>query len=745
MRRLVALAIVLVALWPAGARAAEPTGRVLVVSYPGLQWKEVLDERPPVLLGLLRTSAVASMSVRTIGPVTSLGEAYATIGAGNRATAEDAFAGQAYPPQASVEGDVASEVMARRCGCDASGRSVLQLGMPRVTRSNDRLLYGAEPGALGSAIAEAGGRTAVVANADRALDAVADQVHREAALAMVDTDGRAALGNVGPSLVMPDPKAPYGLRLSVGATADAVKAAWTGSSALLLEMSDLDRADRYADVATDDATTAARADALRRADELLGAVLADVDLAHDLVIVLGPTSPRGPAQLTVAAMKGRGVEPGRLRSATTRRDGFVTLPDIAPTVLDFLGVDIPESMTGTKMTSSGGGVDDATFHGFVDDNDVAAFRDRATGPASVTFIVLQVVGYALAALALTRLRRARPWVAWFLLLPLAQAPLAFLSGLVRYDALTVPGYVVVHVLAGLALAGLALLAARPLRARLGDAVVLVPPLVLIGLTVLVLVVDILVGGPLQLNTVFGYSPTVAGRFAGFGNLAFALLAATSIIGVSGLWSLASMRSASRAPARRATALVLVALAMVFVVAVDGLPSLGSDVGGVLALVPASAVLVLLLARVRLSWARVLLIGAGTAAVLVTFALVDLARPEDKRTHLGRLAAKVVHSDNGGVATVLRRKLEANIGILTSSVWTWVIPVALAFMAFLLWRRPGSLAAVEERVPGLRAGLVGSLVAGVVGFALNDSGIAVPAMMLAVVLPYVAFLIVETAD
>jgi hypothetical protein len=194
-----------------------------------------------------------------------------------------------------------------------------------------------------------------------------------------------------------------------------------------------------------------------------------------------------------------------------------------------------------------------------------------------------------------------------------------------------------------------------------------------------------------------------------------------------------------------TWVIPVALAMVFVVAVDGLPSLGSDVGGVLALVPASAVLVLLLARVRLSWARVLLIGAGTAAVLVTFALVDLARPEDKRTHLGRLAAKVVHSDNGGVATVLRRKLEANIGILTSSVWTWVIPVALAFMAFLLWRRPGSLAAVEERVPGLRAGLVGSLVAGVVGFALNDSGIAVPAMMLAVVLPYVAFLIVETAD
>jgi hypothetical protein len=79
------------------------------------------------------------------------------------------------------------------------------------------------------------------------------------------------------------------------------------------------------------------------------------------------------------------------------------------------------------------------------------------------------------------------------------------------------------------------------------------------------------------------------------------------------------------------------------------------------------------------------------------------------------------------------------------VWTWVIPIALMFLAFIVWRRPGSLRLVEERVPGLRAGLIGSLIAGIVGFALNDSGIAVPAMMLAVVLPYVSFLLITTAD
>lgn len=744
MKRLLAAVLVLGALlgYSASPAKAAAGGRVLLVSYPGLQWDDVLEHRPPALLGLLERSAVASMSVRAIGPVTSLGEAYTTIGAGNRANAEDVMAGQAYSPLATVEGDAAADVFARRCGCSANDAAVLHLGMPRVIRSNERLLYGAEPGALGAAITRAGGVTAVVANADRTIGAVGDSVHREASLGVVDDLGRVGLGEVGESLVTEDTAAPFGLRMAIDAAAEAARAAWRDADLLLVEMSDLDRVDRYADLASSAATAAARAAAIERSDELLASLLDDVDPERDLVIVVGPVGPRGPAELTVAAIAGPGIETGRARSATTRRDGFVTLPDIAPTVLDFLEIDIPDSMNGTGIVSSGGAAPELSdLRTMADENELAVFRDGVTGPASVTFIVVQVVAYALAALALTRFRRTRRWVSVLLLVPLAQTSLAFLSRFVAYDVLGEVGYVVALFLAGLAVAFAADSIGRALEPRVGPGAVLLPPLLLVSLTLVVLVVDIALGGRLQLNTVFGYSPTVAGRFAGFGNLAFALLASTSILAVTGWWALRSLRG--RAPSRAALAAAGSALALVVVV--DGAPSLGSDVGGVLALVPAGAVVVLLLAGVRLSWARVLLIAAGTAAVLVTFALVDLARPEESRTHLGRLAAKVLDADDGGVTTVLRRKLESNIGILTSSVWTWVIPIALAFLTFLVWRRPGSLRSVEERFPGLRAGLIGALVAGVIGFLLNDSGIAVPAMMLAVVLPHVAYLIVRTAD
>ena len=48
---------------------------------------------------------------------------------------------------------------------------------------------------------------------------------------------------------------------------------------------------------------------------------------------------------------GKGIEPGLARSPTTRRAGFVSLPDVAPTVLDAYGIDLPNSMAGTAMNS----------------------------------------------------------------------------------------------------------------------------------------------------------------------------------------------------------------------------------------------------------------------------------------------------------------------------------------------------------------------------------------------------------
>ena len=50
------------------------------------------------------------------------------------------------------------------------------------------------------------------------------------------------------------------------------------------------------------------------------------------------------------------------------------------------------------------------------------------------------------------------------------------------------------------------------------------------------------------------------------------------------------------------------------------------------------------------------------------------------------------------------------------------------------RAPGRLRGVTERIPPLRASLAGIAVVAGLGFALNDSGIAIPGVMLGVLTP-----------
>src|SRR5690606_26207214 len=106
-----------------------------------------------------------------------------------------------------------------------------------------------------------------------------------------------------------------------------------------------------------------------------------------------------------------------------------------------------------------------------------------------------------------------------------------------------------------------------------------------------------------------------------------------------------------------------------------------------------------------------------------------------RSHFGAFAAQVVNGDAG---TVLTRKLGAMLGTLGNWHLTLLAAGALLFLFAVLNRpgnwRIGALQRAYEYAPTLRAGLTGSLVTALVGFAANDSGVAIPALALTVAVP-----------
>ena len=721
---LATLGVVLATAGPSGATGDDDAGRVLVLSLPGLSWDELYQGDTPVLDGLLDESAVAAMSVRDVVRHTSARDGYAAMSAGTRARGVPASR-LVLEPDEDLYGVAAATVYESASGRPAPD-GLLALGLPALVERNEDLEYGAEIGALGTALAEAGVPRAAIANADGTSFLGGAQHQRGAAVALTDESGVIPGGAVSGALLERDPAAPYGVRLSTPAVLSAFEESWAEGGVVLVEGSDLDRADRYATSREPAPEEDLRGEALRSTDALVGELLDQVDPSRDSVLVVAPYHRRGPAHLTVAGLRSPDLEPGLLRSGSTRRTGIVTLVDIAPTILDLAGVERPESMEGRRFerAAEGPSSGEARADHLADMDEASRYRDRMVAPVALLFVLLQAVLWIGAAVALRRHDpRARQVVAFAALAMLAYLPATYLARL--YPFHTAPDAAYWGFVAGvsLALAGAALAIGR--RHELDGL------LIGLGMVYGLLVVDMLIGAPLQLNAVFGYSPTVGGRFAGMGNLAFGQFAGAAFL----LCGLLSRRLAGRSYATAAAFGVLVVAILI-----DGMPFWGSDVGGVLALVPAVGVTVARLLDRRLRLRAAILWGSLAVALVGLFALVDLTRPADERTHLGRLVESIGDQGWDALETVIVRKLDANFSVIGSSVWTAMVPVALGFIVYLLWRAPGHVLVIRETI---HESLPGLAVVGFLGFALNDSGIAVPGVMLGVVNASLVYLAVRT--
>jgi hypothetical protein len=189
--------------------------------------------------------------------------------------------------------------------------------------------------------------------------------------------------------------------------------------------------------------------------------------------------------------------------------------------------------------------------------------------------------------------------------------------------------------------------------------------------------------------------------------------------------------------RRREALLATACLFAFVVILDGAPSLGSDVGGILTLVPVFGLTLLVLAGRRIG-VRALVVAAAVTVVALALATgIDLLRPAATRTHLGRLAADIGTNGFGAFTTTASRKLAVNFRSYRSP-WSWTVVIIAVYMLYVLgWARGW-----KELLPSgsaLRAGVVGALAAGLLGYAVNDSGVVVTAVVFVYLGPFLTML------
>ncbi|CAN5520291.1 membrane protein [soil metagenome] len=717
--------------------ALAPTGscsHVVVFTLPGITWEHIARVEPPAIDGAVDMGAVGSMSVRTNSARTSYSSGFATIGAGARldgtSTAGGLAASSPIPEAGRDKGFVARDVVA--AGVDE---------MQELARAAG---YRAAPGALGSALGDI--PLAAVGNGDPGKPPpLPAGFGRWSLVAAMDRLGTVDLSATGGALLRPAPGAPYGVRSDPGAMRSAVDRILSEPcSSMIVDQGDLGRADMAAVADGDVARSERRIQrALLAADDLVARVKSALDFDRDLLLILSPTSPAdaNEAHLGSAIAIGPGFPAGAvLESASTRRRGIVTLPDVAPTLLDHLGAPIPASMNGRPWFATDAGTE-SRIEAAVDLDRESVFVDGLKSDIATAFIVFQVLVYLAGTPFLARRERLGPgaplrshlparrsasrhgrrvdlhrWPEPAALAAVAFPVSTYLAGVAKAHELGALGYIALLISIDLVLLiAIASLIRTPLERLLA----------LTALTTMVLVADLVTGSRLQLNTAFGYSPIVAGRFSGAGNITFAVL------GASGLITGALI---THGWARKRAALVVVAALFFVVVVVDGAPQFGSDVGGTLALVPALGITWMLLAGHRPTARTLLLSAAAGLLVLGVFLAVDLARPPESRTHLARLWQDVGERGVPVLVDTIERKAEANVRVFGSTVYTLFVPPALGVMAWLLRRPRGRWERLARVYPRLRAGLIGGLILAVLGFAVNDSGIVIPAVVLSYLVP-----------
>jgi len=656
---------------PAGGALADTVDYVVIVGAAGLRWDDVDPINTPTLWRMAEEGSIGSLSVRSAHQPTCPADGWLTMGAGNFAAWHQGETTGPCPP-VNVQIGRPDNLGANL----PDQRSV-------VSYNKEKLPWGAVPGALAESV-----RCTVAVGSGAAVAAAR----------------------------------PFG-------RVDRYEPTLPANVSDLLD----DCVLSIVDAGTVTGEGPERRSAARQIDRSLARVLDDRP-ARSLILVAGVSDTEPQTRLHVAIAHGNGWQRGWLTSASTGRDGYLQLVDIAPTALVALGKPVPHGLfTGQSASSVRGRPDDLKAAVTApSDADKEAGAQRSV--ASWFFTVLVAAQVLLFAAIVPLLRRARRHalpggppalprrtVAVFEVLLVASAlaiPAALVADAVPWWRAGHAGWLFAAVvLVVLALATALVTALRPYRRTLG------PIALVAGFSGLVVAVDVLTGAQLQLNGVAGYSALEGGRYAGIGTVGLGVLIAGALLTAGCLAQ--QVRRAWRPP-------VVVLVGGIGVMLV-GSPYIGADAVGAIALTAGVCIAAAISTGGWLTFARLAWATLAGLAVTAGFAALDLSRPDAERDRLGRFLT-ALGDGTGGRA--VQRAAASSVGALDSPLTVLAI-VGAVLVWFALLRPWGGLKRLFGIYPAIRAAMAGIATAAVIGGVLGGSGLDVAGAVAALTVPMAA--------
>lgn len=735
-RRIVAIILlILVVSAPIAALAAKPQSsdenhsdssrRVVFILMDNVSWDDIIAANDPILNRIISNSSIGVMNNRAFKapsrPRNALG-----VGASGRASG-DPSSFEAYNADEPYGNGVAMDTYKLRMGKRAKKGQVVELGIAAITKDNTTDMQEFYPGKLGDAIEAAGKKTAAFGNSDTSLDYESPySLNREIALVAMNGHGVVGMGDVGKGVLKSDPNYPFGIKTDYKKLLSLFKEALGNAEFVAVDLGDTVRADSHSKYTFEMRALNYKVRAIQEGARFIDEAMKIS--GSDTTFIITALSPPGSSkaslrssmeQLTPIIVSGPAFKAGGLTSDSTHRQGLVTIIDVAPTVLSALGIPKDPAMAGSELKTSPADVTPESLASF---NRSAVGVKDTRRTAVLAYIYIQIALYIFAAVMLVNrkilnrvsVRVLETLIFTTMIFPLVSFYTTKAEVLATQKLLATLLTIVVSLIFA---AFLVVIRKKALQPVLGIAVI----------TVAILSIEVLAGGHAFLNTIFGYDPIRGARFFGIGNEAMAILMANGLL----LFGIMLEKAWNRW-----TIIAGAILALVLIVLI-GFPGLGTNTDGPIMATAAFTVMVLLSMKSKARLRNFAIAVAAVVAVLALFAGYDATH--GATTHMGRSVQLIADGGLPQMMMIIKRKLATNIQIFRFSTWSYFLFITLGLLAFL-WTKPaGMLRGLLERYRGISVAISASIVGGIVGFAFNDSGILIPAIIMSYMVPTVIYL------
>ncbi len=677
---------------------AESKKQVLIIDIPRLTFEDLNDT--PNFKSFLKSGAVGLMTVPVTDPVTPE-KVYLGFNSGTQLKPLSEESLLLLNTDENYQQLPAGELYHSLTGYRAADNGGVHLGLAKIIQINPGTRV-QNVGRLGWQLHRNSFRAAAIGNSD------SDLLNRGGALLLMDDKGQVDLAALGRETLKIDPNFPFELITDEAKVISYWQAFKREADVIVITLGDLERLERFGLYLNDQRWSFYRQAVMRRYDQLIGTLQSTIDYNSTLTLIFTGLPPQRKAKLgdklTPAIIKGPGFKPGIIYSHSTRKTGIITEYDLPATILKFLDIKKSGRFKGQSLESVPG-----------DWRQVAELRPKLVQNYRMRWPLLTGYAYLLIgsilAGVLALIFKWRP--IYFKLLTFTYLALLLVPAVFLIEGAFNPLNWFTVIGGTFGLIALLLTAAvwfggkDPFRI-----------LSLISLmTVLLIVIDGLGNGFLEVNSFLGYSMVAGARFYGIGNeyLGFLLGAYTVLLALN-------FKTLKK---HQETLLWLVTWLMALLVSH---PNLGANIGDGITVIFGLGITNLLLLNKRIDLREIARLLLSLIALLTFVGLWDYWISKSSVTHFGQLLFLIKEEGFQVITEMIIRKWEMNLRLINYTPWSKALLAFLIVIPLLYYKPSQKIIELLRKYPNQLKGILGLVFTAFFALVFNDSGIVAAALM-----------------